>query len=191
MNDSKNLILRAQNQDGDSLALSLAPDTDMSGLVDAFRTIAFWLTFSPTTIDENIPDGLREWSYDDEKVEPPAVSEEEIAELRKRDPMIEADEQLSDSLKLGLSVEEAMVPAIELLENHYAQEFLVNGDDSAHAKSYKAALAVIKASLQPKKVPMEWVDKWAKKIDRLYVGNRNMVLWMLEELGIAVADGEC
>jgi hypothetical protein len=67
MNDSKNLILRVQNQDGDSLVLTLAPDTDISGLADAFRTIAFWLTFSPTTIDENIPDGLREWSYDDER----------------------------------------------------------------------------------------------------------------------------
>jgi len=67
MNDSKNIILRVQNQDGDSLVLTLAPDTEISGLTDAFRTIAFWLTFSPTTIDENIPDGLRVWSYDDEK----------------------------------------------------------------------------------------------------------------------------
>ena len=102
MNDSKNLILSAQNQDGDSLVMTLAPDTDISGLVDAFRTIAFWLTFSPTTIDENIPDGLREWSYDDEKVEPPAVSEEEIAELRKRDPMIEADERTADAERRGV-----------------------------------------------------------------------------------------
>jgi hypothetical protein len=67
MNDSKNLILRAQNQDGDSLVLTLAPDTDISGLADAFRTIAFWLTFQARTIDECIPDGLREWSYEDER----------------------------------------------------------------------------------------------------------------------------
>jgi len=67
VNDSKNLIIKVQNQDGDSLVLTLSPDTEISGLVDAFRTIAFWLTFSPTTIDENIPDGLRVWSYDDEK----------------------------------------------------------------------------------------------------------------------------
>ena len=67
MNDSKSLILRVQNQDGDSLVLTLAPDTEISSLTDAFRTIAFWLTFQARTIDENIPDGLREWSYNDEK----------------------------------------------------------------------------------------------------------------------------
>jgi hypothetical protein len=67
MNDPKNLILKAQNQDGDSLVLTLAPDTDISGLVDAFRSIAFWLTFCPETIDEYLPDGTREWSYDDER----------------------------------------------------------------------------------------------------------------------------
>jgi len=66
MNDSKNLILRAQNQDGDSLMMTLAPDTDISGLVDAFRSIAFWLTFSPTTIDEHLPDPGRGWAYADE-----------------------------------------------------------------------------------------------------------------------------
>jgi hypothetical protein len=70
MNDSKSLILRAQNQDGDSLVMTLAPDTDISGLVDAFRSIAFWLTFSPQTIDEHLPDPGRDWSYDDEPDEP-------------------------------------------------------------------------------------------------------------------------
>jgi hypothetical protein len=67
MNDSKNLILRVQNQDGDRLVLVLAPDTDISGLADAFRTIAFWLTYSPATIEEHLPDPLRDWSYADER----------------------------------------------------------------------------------------------------------------------------
>ena len=83
------------------------------------------------------------------------------------------------------AVEEAMVPAIELLENHYLQESLAYGN-SIHAKSYKAAIAVIKSALQPKRVTQEWVDKWAQKIDRLYVGNRNAVLFMLEELDLEV-----
>jgi len=70
MNDSKNLILKVQNQDRDSLVMTLAPDTDISGLVDAFRSIAFWLTYSPGTIDEHLPDPGRDWSYDDEPDEP-------------------------------------------------------------------------------------------------------------------------
>jgi len=44
------------------------------------------------------------------------------------------------------AVEEAMVPAIELLVNHYLQESLAYGN-SIHAKSYKAAIAVIKEAL--------------------------------------------
>ena len=67
MNDSKNLTLKVQNQDGDSLVLTLNWDTDISGLTDAFRSIAFWLTYSPETIDAHIPDTAREWSYDDER----------------------------------------------------------------------------------------------------------------------------
>lgn len=79
MNDSENIILTAKNQDGDSLALTLSPDTEISSLTDAFRTIAFWLTFSPATIDENIPDGLREWGYDDEKnLDEPGPEEEHL-----------------------------------------------------------------------------------------------------------------
>ena len=69
MNDSKNLIIKVTNQDGDSLVMTLAPDTDISGLVDAFRSIAFWLTYSPGTIDEHLPDPGRDWTYTDE-VEP-------------------------------------------------------------------------------------------------------------------------
>ena len=49
---------------------------------------------------------------------------------------------------------------------------------------YDAIRALILA--QPKVMTQEWVDKWAQKIDRLYVGNRNAVLFMLEELGIGV-----
>ena len=67
MNDSQNIILTAQNQDGDSLVLTMGWDTDLSGLVDAFRAIAFWLTYQAQTIDEYLPDPLREWSYDDER----------------------------------------------------------------------------------------------------------------------------
>jgi len=99
MNDSENIVLTVKNHDGDSLAMTLNRDTDLSGLVDAFRSIAFWLTFSPETIDKYLPDGMREWSYDDER-EPdePTFGEEEIAKLRKRDPMIEADECEADRI---------------------------------------------------------------------------------------------
>ena len=66
MNDSENIILTATNQDGDSLTLTLGWDTDLSGLVDAFRAIAFWLTYQVQTIDEYLPDPTREWGYTDE-----------------------------------------------------------------------------------------------------------------------------
>lgn len=66
MKDSMNIILTATNQDGDSLTLTLGWDTDLSGLVNAFRAIAFWLTYQPQTIDEYLPDPSREWSYADE-----------------------------------------------------------------------------------------------------------------------------
>jgi hypothetical protein len=67
MNDPKNIVLTAKNQDGDSMVLTLNWDADLGDLVDAFRSIAFWLTFCPETIDEYLPDGTREWSYDDER----------------------------------------------------------------------------------------------------------------------------
>ena len=44
------------------------------------------------------------------------------------------------------------------------------------------------STAKSKKVNEAWVQKWAQKIDRLYVGNRNMILYMLEELGIEVVD---
>jgi hypothetical protein len=67
MNDPKNITIKVTNQDRDSLMLTLSPDTEISGFVDAFRSIAFWLTFHAGAIDENIPDGFRGWSYDDER----------------------------------------------------------------------------------------------------------------------------
>ena len=67
MNDLKNIVLTVKNHDGDSLVMTLNWDTDLSGLVAAFRSIAFWLTFSPALIDEYLPDGTQGWSYDDEK----------------------------------------------------------------------------------------------------------------------------
>jgi hypothetical protein len=67
MNNLKNIILTVKNQDGDGLTLTLAGDSDLGDLVDAFRTVAFWLTYLAGTIDEYLPDGTREWSYDDER----------------------------------------------------------------------------------------------------------------------------
>ena len=66
MSDSKNIVLKAQNQDGDGLVLTLAPDSDLEKLADAFRSIAFWLTYQARTIDEYLPDPTREWGYTDE-----------------------------------------------------------------------------------------------------------------------------
>jgi len=67
MNDPKDIALTVTNQDGDTLHMTLGWDSDLADLATAFRTLAFWLTFSPTTIDEYLPDPTREWSYEDER----------------------------------------------------------------------------------------------------------------------------
>ena len=67
--------------------------------------------------------------------------EDEIEPLESIRALIE-----SSGDKACGAVEEAMVPAIELLVNHYLQESLAYGN-SIHAKSYKAAIAVIKEAL--------------------------------------------
>lgn len=64
------ITLTATNVDKDTLKLTLPWDTDLPGLVDAFRTVAFWLTFLPSSIDEHLPDPVREWAYVDEVDEP-------------------------------------------------------------------------------------------------------------------------
>ena len=66
LNDLGNIVIRVKNQDGDTLMLKLPWDADMGGMADAFRTIAYWLTFAPSTIDEFVPDTSREWAYMDE-----------------------------------------------------------------------------------------------------------------------------
>jgi len=69
--DTEAIIIRVKNQDGDTLMLKLPWDADMEGMADAFRTIAYWLTFAPSTIDEFVPDTTREWAYVDESVDEP------------------------------------------------------------------------------------------------------------------------
>ena len=53
--------------DGPEIQASAFIAGDLEKLADAFRSIAFWLTYQARTIDEYLPDPTREWSYDDEK----------------------------------------------------------------------------------------------------------------------------
>ena len=60
------ITIAVQNSDGDWLTMECPWDSAGDELADAFRTAMFWLTFSPQTIDEAIPDPSREWGYFDE-----------------------------------------------------------------------------------------------------------------------------
>lgn len=66
MNDKK-ICLTVTNPDGDSLTQTLPWDANLSDFVTACRIVALWLTYSPATIDDYLPDSDREWSYDDER----------------------------------------------------------------------------------------------------------------------------
>ena len=61
--EDRPITIAVQNQDGDWLTMECPWDVDREQIADAFRTAMFWLTFSPKTIDDSIPDPSREWGY--------------------------------------------------------------------------------------------------------------------------------
>jgi len=69
MNDPQDLTIAVTNADGDRMMQTLAWDANLDDLADAFRTVAFWLTYQPKIIDEYLPDPTREWRYNDEPTE--------------------------------------------------------------------------------------------------------------------------
>lgn len=54
MKDLQDIVIVVKNTDGDSLEIVTSPDSDADAWAHLFRTIMFWLTFSPETIDDFI-----------------------------------------------------------------------------------------------------------------------------------------
>ena len=64
MSELKKQTITVTNEEGDELKLTLASDCNANEWLSSFRTIMFWLTFIPETIDQYLPENE---SYDVEK----------------------------------------------------------------------------------------------------------------------------
>ena len=65
-NEPQDIRITVSNVDGDIMSLTLPWDAALEHMTDTFRTILFWLTYAPATIDNYIPNPAREWGYADE-----------------------------------------------------------------------------------------------------------------------------
>ena len=54
MQDPTKVTVTVTNSDGDKFSLEVPWDASMEDMAHAFRTLMFWLTWSPATIDEII-----------------------------------------------------------------------------------------------------------------------------------------
>jgi len=55
MNDKRINTIRVEDKEGDSICLSFPWDSDPLTWIKQFRTILYWATFSPETIEEYLP----------------------------------------------------------------------------------------------------------------------------------------
>jgi len=54
-NDPLDITISMNDPDGQRLTLTIPWDSNAETMVDTFRTIMFWLTFSPSLIEEYLP----------------------------------------------------------------------------------------------------------------------------------------
>ena len=54
MKEPQDIVIKVRGRDGDTLEVTTSYDSDAEDWAQLFRTIMFWLTFSPATIDDYI-----------------------------------------------------------------------------------------------------------------------------------------
>lgn len=58
-----NIKITVRDTEQNEATFIVPPDAEITDFVHLLRTVLYWLTFDPETIDEFLPDPEREWSY--------------------------------------------------------------------------------------------------------------------------------